>query len=120
MAIRWSTCWKCVSDIYGSANCHTIRVRDKKYNFCLSCFQEYLEATKGFIQPDRSKREELKKSLDVALRDYHFRIIVEDGQLNKTDILIHDGEDWRDCSVCRDIISMRCSEHCGNTVREVQ
>jgi hypothetical protein len=122
---RWSACWKCESDIMSREECFFLKSRDGDFNYCRVCYDAFLAASKDFIRPERSKREELKISLHTAISNFHDNMVKREAPLRMgpsrgKPILVHKDAYWRDCEVCREILSMRCSEHCGNTVREAQ
>lgn len=121
----WSFCWKCEGPIYSQADCNYLKSRDGNYNFCPTCYTDFLQASAQFIRPERSKREELKRSLNIAMSDFHDKmeeegVPIRPGHDNHPTFLIHEEGFWGDCDACREILSMRCSEQCGNMLREVQ
>jgi hypothetical protein len=124
----YSYCWKCEKEIFTNKECNYFKSRDGNYSFCDECYKQFLNNNKEFIRPERSKREELKRSLYEALSNFHDYMIKErDGgpihrsyETSAPTFLIHKNKFWRECDACIEILSIRCSEHCGNTVREVQ
>lgn len=119
----WTTCWKCEKQIKSQADCNFIKSRNGNFDYCPSCYDEFINHNKEFIRPERSKREELKRSLRHALSNFHDEMFQLKKAIYKTSkniatTLIHKQEEFYDCEVCKEILSMRCSEHCGNTVRD--
>ena len=77
----------------------------------MKCFVDFPELRPSFIQPERSKREDL----DCCIR-------LE--QLENLKATFHNefchSEHYEGCNLIDVLINeskMRCSEHCGNTVR---
>jgi hypothetical protein len=77
-------------------NCRNPMQKDGKLYGCYYFFMNY--CLKNYNQPERSKREDLETP-GIAKLDY---------------------EKINSASFCPCSTEMRCSEHCGNTVREAK
>ena len=82
-----------------------------------------------FNQPERSKREDSVYKFCYVLYDYSQESIIACN--TPVDVLFSKKEadtwvmhgvqrTWQELLVCKVFSEMRCSEHCGNTVREAQ
>lgn len=130
----WAKCWACNSIINSQEECYYLHCREGKFNFCYACYTKILNQSKSLFQPERSKREELEISLKQALADFHEKMKEQGNPIifnsckssyagSATSVegaLYHNSEYFSDCEACKEILSMRCSEHCGNIVREAQ
>ena len=106
---RWSKCKICEQDILSEYDSTTIEMRRRPskekeverstFQVCLQC----LSKISDFIQPERSKREDFV--CDHKCNWVHSSIGWKDGRT--------DPDTKGECKT-----KMRCSEHCGNTVRD--
>ncbi len=108
---------------------------DDKYILCESCnskLQDLLDESINsivcqFIQPERSKREDSEYKYCYELYDYNqesisacnTRIDVVFSK-EKAQCWVDHGinRTWHEKKVCKVFPEMRCSEHCGDTVRD--
>lgn len=112
----WTKCWKCEKPIKNQSDCNYLKSRYGNFDYCSLCFEEFIIHNKEFVRPERSKREELKRSLHIALSDFHEKMFESKSTIRSNNIstfLIHKEKHFFDCEVCKEILSMRCSEHCG-------
>jgi hypothetical protein len=116
-AKHFSVCQDCIRCLQiGRRECDELW-RDKNPDLpCNDCFRKFIELDKEFIQPDRSKREDLHCCKDLEIVQRAITYVHEDrcGYYYGKDCV----------GICVDLrdlckrYKMRCSEHCGNTVRD--
>lgn len=109
----WTVCWKCEEKIKTKEDCNYLKCRDGHYDFCPSCYEEFLSKTTEFIRPERSKRDELKRSLNHAMYDFHEKMykqgepLIASWTTKAPSLFVHKEEDFSDCEVCKEILSTR-------------
>ena len=130
MSRYYTMCWKCENYIKSAAECNYLKTRDGNYSLCSACYEFFLRHNIEILRPERSKREELERSLHTAIEQLHNELTEQisspiwrtgsglKGAQALPTVLFHLKGWWGDCDVCKEILSMRCSEHCGNTVRD--
>jgi hypothetical protein len=112
----WTECWKCEGDIYSQADCFYVKCRDGNYSFCPPCYGQFLENNKDYFRPDINRKDELYRSFNMALSEFHDKMVEEGipirrGMDNRTTFLIHKGEFWgRGCEACEEMRTLIVKE----------
>ncbi len=118
----YTNCHKCSTDI----NVHDLSSSGIRYNYhavylCMPCAYRYVDKLMKFqdlfFQPERSKREDSNCCIKLEKFNRLRQVILDEnidcGEWHKdyADIVEVFSELIQECE-------MRCSEHCGNTVRD--
>lgn len=67
----WTKCWKCRGIIKTKEQCYYVHCRAGKYNYCETCYNEFLSLNNAFFQFERSRSNELKSLISNAIDNYH-------------------------------------------------
>lgn len=122
MKRHYSQCWKCENYIESAKECNYLKIRDGNYSLCPLCYDFFLKHNVEVLRPERSRQEELKRSLYMAMELLHDSLterynsamprsgLSHRGGDNLPTVLIHIKGWWGKCDVCQEILSTRYSE----------
>ena len=121
MARRYDVCWKCDGDIKTESDRNYLKTRDGNLSLCPACYQFFLEHNVMVFRPEKSRKEEIERSLHSAIDRLHEHL-TEDryGRIDSSSqnlipsTIVHSGIYWGDCNACREILEFRCSKYCRN------
>jgi len=115
VANYWTICWKCNERIKDREDSNYVKTRNGNFDFCSTCYNQFIQNNNQFMQPERSKQEELENSYLWGIKLVHDHIMNERGvpyrvKHNVPPVLIHRGEDIYDCGACQEMIKFKCYE----------
>lgn len=118
----WTICWKCDDKIEGQKNSNYIKTRNGNFDLCPLCYKSFIEHNIEFIQPERTKKEEIKRSFYQALSTWHDKLMEENqvsapgGHKKVPPVLIHKGSFIDECDACKQILDINFCLNCEKNV----